>query len=124
MYHLILSKRKKHSDSINLLKKTPLSGNHVPIKITSLDNLFFATEAKVVEKLKIDGINKKDLTREEFLSHAWDWTDKHGGLILEQLKKYNFQRFLSLLLNGLSSKKTIIFLAFFFRFKINFFFFN
>jgi valyl-tRNA synthetase len=42
-------------------------------------------EAKVVAKLKSEGINKADLTREEFLKHAYDWTDKYGG-ILEQLK--------------------------------------
>jgi valyl-tRNA synthetase len=37
--------------------------------------------------LKAEGINKNDLTREEFLAHAWDWTEKYGGVILEQLKK-------------------------------------
>jgi valyl-tRNA synthetase len=40
----------------------------------------------VVAKLKSEGINKADLTREEFLKHAYDWTDKYGGVILEQLK--------------------------------------
>src|SRR5690606_41018406 len=46
-----------------------------------------ATEAKVVDKLRKAGIDKYDLSREEFLKHAWEWTDKHGGIILEQLKK-------------------------------------
>ena len=46
-----------------------------------------ATEAKVVAKLKAEGIEKSDLTREEFLTHAWDWTEEYGGVILEQLKK-------------------------------------
>ena len=51
------------------------------------DHASIATEAKVVAKLKSEGINKTDLTREEFLKHAWEWTNKHGGIILEQLKK-------------------------------------
>ncbi|MDA7810506.1 valine--tRNA ligase [Flavobacteriaceae bacterium] len=55
--------------------------------VPGTDHASIATEAKVVEKLKNDGIDKKDLSREEILSHAWEWTDKHGGLILEQLKK-------------------------------------
>ena len=55
--------------------------------VPGTDHASIATEAKVVEKLKKNGIDKSDLSREEFLTHAWDWTDKHGGLILEQLKK-------------------------------------
>lgn len=55
--------------------------------VPGTDHASIATEAKVVAKLKNEGINKADLTREEFLKHAWDWTDKHGGIILEQLKK-------------------------------------
>jgi len=55
--------------------------------VPGTDHASIATEAKVVAKLKEEGINKKDLTRDEFLKHAWDWTDKHGGIILEQLKK-------------------------------------
>ncbi|HPS46288.1 MAG TPA: class I tRNA ligase family protein, partial [Bacteroidales bacterium] len=51
------------------------------------DHASIATEARVVNKLKEEGINKKDLSREEFLKHAWEWTHKHGGIILEQLKK-------------------------------------
>ncbi|WP_010133889.1 valine--tRNA ligase [Ochrovirga pacifica] len=55
--------------------------------VPGTDHASIATEAKVVAKLKSEGINKEDLTREEFLKHAWEWTDKHGGIILEQLKK-------------------------------------
>jgi valyl-tRNA synthetase len=55
--------------------------------VPGTDHASIATEAKVVAKLKAEGINKNDLTREEFLSHAWDWTNKYGGVILEQLKK-------------------------------------
>ncbi|SIQ21948.1 valyl-tRNA synthetase [Chryseobacterium sp. RU37D] len=55
--------------------------------ISGTDHASIATEAKVVAKLKSEGISKSDITREEFLKHAWDWTDKYGGTILEQLKK-------------------------------------
>ncbi len=51
------------------------------------DHASIATEAKVVAKLKEQGIDKKSITREEFLKHAWEWKEKHGGIILEQLKK-------------------------------------
>jgi valyl-tRNA synthetase len=55
--------------------------------VPGTDHASIATEAKVVAKLRSEGIEKKNLTREEFLKHAWEWTDKHGGIILEQLKK-------------------------------------
>jgi valyl-tRNA synthetase len=55
--------------------------------VPGTDHASIATEAKVVAKLKSEGINKSDLTREEFLKHAYDWTDKYGGTILEQLKQ-------------------------------------
>lgn len=55
--------------------------------VPGTDHASIATEAKVVNKLAAEGIKKTDLTREEFLKHAWDWTHKHGGIILEQLKK-------------------------------------
>lgn len=55
--------------------------------VPGTDHASIATEAKVVAKLKEQGIQKSDLTREEFLKHAWKWTDEHGGIILEQLKK-------------------------------------
>ncbi|HOG05653.1 MAG TPA: valine--tRNA ligase [Paludibacter sp.] len=55
--------------------------------VPGTDHASIATEAKVVAKLAEEGIQKSDLTREEFLVHAWEWTHKHGGIILEQLKK-------------------------------------
>lgn len=55
--------------------------------VPGTDHASIATEAKVVAKLKAEGINKADLSREEFLKHAWEWTNKYGGVILEQLKK-------------------------------------
>lgn len=55
--------------------------------VPGTDHASIATEAKVVAKLKAEGINKNDLSREEFLAHAWEWTHKYGGTILEQLKK-------------------------------------
>ena len=55
--------------------------------VPGTDHASIATEAKVVAKLASEGIKKTDLSREEFLEHAWDWTHKHGGIILEQLKK-------------------------------------
>ncbi|REG98434.1 valine--tRNA ligase [Flavobacterium aquicola] len=55
--------------------------------VPGTDHASIATEAKVVAKLKSEGINKADLSREEFLKHAYEWTDKYGGTILEQLKQ-------------------------------------
>jgi valyl-tRNA synthetase len=55
--------------------------------VPGTDHASIATEAKVVQKLREEGIKKSDLSRDEFLSHAFEWKDKHGGIILEQLKK-------------------------------------
>ncbi|MDR2621142.1 MAG: valine--tRNA ligase [Dysgonamonadaceae bacterium] len=55
--------------------------------VPGTDHASIATEAKVVAKLAGEGVKKTDLTREQFLEHAWEWTHKHGGIILEQLKK-------------------------------------
>ncbi|TGE28843.1 valine--tRNA ligase [Hymenobacter metallicola] len=55
--------------------------------VPGTDHASIATEAKVVALLKEQGIEKRDLSREEFLTHAWDWKEKYGGIILEQLKK-------------------------------------
>jgi valyl-tRNA synthetase len=55
--------------------------------VPGTDHASIATEARVVAKLKSEGIDKTTLTREEFLAHAWQWKEKHGGIILEQLKK-------------------------------------
>ena len=69
-----------------LIRKARLEGKNA-CWVPGMDHASIATEAKVVAKLKDEGINKADLTREEFLKHAWDWTDEYGGVILEQLKK-------------------------------------
>lgn len=55
--------------------------------VPGTDHASIATEAKVVGRLASQGISKTDLTREEFLKHAWKWTDEHGGIILQQLRK-------------------------------------
>ena len=55
--------------------------------IPGTDHASIATEAKVVQKLRKEGIKKSDLSRDAFMEHAWEWTHKHGGIILEQLKK-------------------------------------
>ena len=55
--------------------------------VPGTDHASIATEAKVVQKLANDGIDKSSLSREEFMKHAWEWKEKHGGIILEQLKK-------------------------------------
>ena len=68
-----------------LIRKARLQGFNA-CWIPGTDHASIATEAKVVNKLKSIGINKTDLTRAEFLEHAWSWTEEHGGLILEQLK--------------------------------------
>lgn len=68
-----------------LIRRERMNGRNV-CWVPGTDHASIATEAKVVAKLKSEGINKNDLSREEFLKHAWDWTDKHGGIILEQLK--------------------------------------
>lgn len=69
-----------------LIRRARLKGYNA-CWIPGTDHASIATEAKVVAKLKEEGINKSDLTRSAFLDHAWDWTHKHGGIILEQLKK-------------------------------------
>ncbi|RUA27126.1 MAG: valine--tRNA ligase [Bacteroidetes bacterium] len=69
-----------------LIRRARMQGRNA-CWVPGTDHASIATEAKVVAKLKEEGINKNDLSREEFLKHAWDWTHKHGGIILEQLKK-------------------------------------
>ncbi|AXG70066.1 valine--tRNA ligase [Kordia sp. SMS9] len=69
-----------------LIRRARLQGYNA-CWVPGTDHASIATEAKVVHKLKEEGIQKSDLSREEFLSHAWEWTHKHGGIILEQLKK-------------------------------------
>lgn len=69
-----------------LIRRARLQGYNA-CWVPGTDHASIATEAKVVNKLKQEGINKSDISREEFLKYAWEWTHKHGGIILEQLKK-------------------------------------
>jgi valyl-tRNA synthetase len=69
-----------------LIRRARLQGKNA-CWVPGTDHASIATEAKVVAKLKERGIDKNDLSRDEFLKHAWDWTHEYGGVILEQLKK-------------------------------------
>ncbi|MCG8805389.1 valine--tRNA ligase [Tenacibaculum finnmarkense] len=69
-----------------LIRRARLQGKNA-CWVPGTDHASIATEAKVVAKLKEQGIDKNDLTREEFLAHAWEWKNEYGGIILEQLKK-------------------------------------
>jgi len=69
-----------------LIRKARLDGKNA-CWVPGTDHASIATEAKVVRKLRAEGIKKGDLNREEFLKHAWDWTDEYGGKILLQLRK-------------------------------------
>lgn len=69
-----------------LVRRARMDGKNA-LWVPGTDHAAIATEAKVVSKLAAEGIKKSDLSREEFLAHAWDWTHKYGGIILEQLKK-------------------------------------
>lgn len=69
-----------------LIRRARLMGKNA-CWVPGMDHASIATEAKVVAKLKAEGIDKADLSREEFLKYAWEWTDEYGGVILEQLKK-------------------------------------
>ena len=69
-----------------LIRRARMQGKNA-LWVPGTDHASIATEAKVVAKLAKEGIKKSDLTREEFLKHAWEWKEKHGGIILEQLKK-------------------------------------
>ncbi|MGR7813347.1 valine--tRNA ligase [Lacinutrix undariae] len=69
-----------------LIRRARLQGKNA-CWVPGTDHASIATEAKVVAKLKEQGIDKNDLTREEFLEHAWEWTEEYGGVILDQLKK-------------------------------------
>ncbi len=69
-----------------LVRRARMDGKNA-LWVPGTDHAAIATEAKVVAKLAEQGIKKSDLTREQFLEHAWDWTHKYGGIILDQLKK-------------------------------------
>jgi len=69
-----------------LIRKARLEGKNA-CWVPGMDHASIATEAKVVRRLREKGIKKSDLSRDEFLAHAWDWKEEYGGVILEQLKK-------------------------------------
>ena len=69
-----------------LIRRARMEGKNA-LWVPGTDHASIATEAKVVNKLAAQGIKKTDLTREEFLKHAWAWTEEHGGIILKQLRK-------------------------------------
>ena len=69
-----------------LVRRARMQGKNA-LWVPGTDHASIATETKVIEKLAKEGIKKTDLTREEFLEHAWEWTRKHGGIILSQLRK-------------------------------------
>ncbi len=69
-----------------LIRRARMQGKNA-CWVPGTDHASIATEAKVVDKLKAEGITKHDLTREQFLGYAWEWTHKHGGIILKQLKR-------------------------------------
>lgn len=69
-----------------LVRRARMTGYNA-LWVPGTDHASIATEAKVVNKLAQQGIKKTDLTREEFLKHAWDWNNEHGGIILKQLRK-------------------------------------
>ncbi len=69
-----------------LIRKARMDGKNA-CWIPGTDHASIATESKVVAKLKAEGISKEDLSRDEFMKHAWEWKEKHGGIILSQLRK-------------------------------------
>ena len=69
-----------------LVRRARMEGKNA-LWVPGTDHASISTETKVIAKLASEGIKKTDLTREEFLTHAWDWTHKHGGIILQQLRK-------------------------------------
>jgi valyl-tRNA synthetase len=69
-----------------LIRRARMQGKNA-CWVPGTDHASIATEAKVVNKLRAEGIKKSDLSRDEFMEHAWEWKEKHGGIILDQLKK-------------------------------------
>ncbi len=69
-----------------LVRRARMQGKNA-LWVPGTDHASISTETKVIAKLAAEGIKKTDLTREEFLKHAWEWTEKHGGIILKQLRK-------------------------------------
>jgi len=69
-----------------LIRRARMQGKNA-CWVPGTDHASIATENKVVTKLREEGISKEDISRDEFMKHAWEWKEKHGGIILEQLKK-------------------------------------
>ena len=69
-----------------LVRRARMEGKNA-LWVPGTDHASIATETKVIAKLAAEGIRKTDLSREQFLEHAWDWTRTHGGIILQQLRK-------------------------------------
>ena len=69
-----------------LVRRARMQGKNA-LWVPGTDHAAISTETKVIAKLASEGIRKTDLTREQFLEHAWEWTEKHGGIILQQLRK-------------------------------------
>ena len=69
-----------------LVRRARMQGKST-LWLPGTDHASIATEAKVTRMLKDDGINKREIGREEFLNHAWEWKEKYGGIIIQQLKK-------------------------------------
>ena len=69
-----------------LVRRARMKGYNA-LWVPGTDHASISTETKVIAKLAAEGIRKTDLTREQFLTHAWEWTEKHGGIILKQLRK-------------------------------------
>ena len=69
-----------------IIRRQKMMGKNT-LWVPGTDHASIATEAKVTKKLKDQGINKKDISREEFIKHSWEWTDKYGGIIIKQLKR-------------------------------------
>ena len=69
-----------------LIRKESMMGKNT-LWLPGTDHASIATETKVTEKLSSENINKKEIGREKFLEHSWDWTEKYGGIIIEQLKR-------------------------------------
>ena len=69
-----------------LVRRARMQGKST-LWLPGMDHASIATEAKVTRMLKDEGLNKREIGRDKFLSHAWKWKEKHGGIILDQLKK-------------------------------------
>ena len=85
-YTIVIPPPKNNTIQDILVRRARMEGKNA-LWVPGTDHASIATEAKVVKKLAGEGIKKRDLTREQFLEHAWDWTHEHGGIILKQLRR-------------------------------------